>query len=96
MVKFMISEIMIVIAQESRLNGNISHNNTTPLNSTNSVGKNIVVTWLESNKTHANSAPMISVSHEDFWKLWWDEPARTKKIMPFNREWSHEECLAMR
>ena len=27
---------------------------------------------------------------------WWDEPPRTKKIMPFKRVWSEEECLAMR
>jgi hypothetical protein len=27
---------------------------------------------------------------------WWDELPRTKKIMPFKREWSKEECLAMR
>ena len=32
-------------------------------------GKNIVVTWLESNKTNANSTPTISVSNEDFWKI---------------------------
>jgi hypothetical protein len=25
---------------------------------------------------------------------WWDDP--TKKIMPYRREWSLEECLAMR
>jgi hypothetical protein len=24
---------------------------------------------------------------------WWDDP--TKKIIPYRREWSHEECLAM-
>jgi hypothetical protein len=27
---------------------------------------------------------------------WWDEPPKTKKIMPFKRAWSEEECLAMR
>ena len=26
----------------------------------------------------------------------WDEPTRIKKIMPLKREWSKEECLAMR
>jgi hypothetical protein len=62
----MISEIMVVIAQ---LNGNISSNSTTALNSTDSDGKNIVVTWLESNKTNANSTPTISVSNADFWKI---------------------------
>jgi hypothetical protein len=27
---------------------------------------------------------------------WWDEPSRTKMIMPFERAWLEEECLAMR
>jgi hypothetical protein len=27
---------------------------------------------------------------------WYDESPRTKKIMPFKRAWSEEECLAMR
>jgi hypothetical protein len=27
---------------------------------------------------------------------WWDEPSCAKKIMPFKRAWSEEECLAMR
>jgi hypothetical protein len=66
MVGFTISETLVVIAQP---NGNISRNNTTALNSTDSDGKNIVVTWLQSNKTNANSAPTISVSNEDFWKI---------------------------
>ena len=66
MVGFTISETLVVIAQPS---GNSSHNNTTALNSTDSDGKNIVVTWLRSNKTNTNSAPMISVSNEDFWKI---------------------------
>ena len=62
MVGFIISETLVVIAQPS---GNSSHNNTTALNSTDSEGKNIVVTWLESNKTNANRVPMISMSNED-------------------------------
>ena len=66
MVGFTISETLVVIAQP---NGNISRNNTTALNSTDSDGKNIIVTWLESNKTNANSTPTISVSNEDFWKI---------------------------
>jgi hypothetical protein len=66
MIGFMMSDTMVTIAQ---LNGNISHNNTTALNSTGSDGKNIVVIWLESNKTNVNSAPMISISNEDFWKI---------------------------
>ena len=61
MIVFTMSDTMVTIAQ---LNGNISHNNTTALNSTDSDGKNIVVTWLES-----NSAPMISITNEDFWKI---------------------------
>jgi hypothetical protein len=66
MIVFTMSDTMVTIAQ---LNGNISHNNTTALNSTDSDGKNIVVTWLESNKTNANSVPMISITNEDFWKI---------------------------
>ena len=65
MVGFMISETMAVIAQP---NGNISRNNTTALD-LGSDGKKIVVTWLESNKTNANSTLTISVSNEDFWKI---------------------------
>jgi hypothetical protein len=65
MVGFIISETLVAIAQPS---GNDSHN-TTALNSTDSDGKNIVVTWLQSNKTNANSTPTISVSNEDFWKI---------------------------
>lgn len=66
MVGFIISETLVAIAQPS---GNSSHNNTTALNSIDSDGKNIVVTWLQSNKTNANSTPTISVSNEDFWKI---------------------------
>ena len=65
LVGFTISETMVVIAQP---NGNISHNNTTDLD-LDSDSKNIVVTWLESNETNTNSAPMISVSNKDFWKI---------------------------
>ena len=61
------SDTKVTIA---RLNGNSSHNNTTALNSTDSDGKNIVVIWLESNKTNANRIPTISISNEDFWKIW--------------------------
>jgi hypothetical protein len=66
MVGFIISETLVAIAKQ---NGNSSHNNTTALNSTDSDGKNIVVTWLQSNKTNTISAPTISVSNEDFWKI---------------------------
>jgi hypothetical protein len=27
---------------------------------------------------------------------WWDEPSHAKKIMPSKREWSEDECMAMR
>ena len=27
---------------------------------------------------------------------WWDAPPRTRKILPFKRAWSEEECLVMR
>ena len=27
---------------------------------------------------------------------WWDEPSHATKIMPIKRDWSKEECLAMR
>ena len=60
------SDTMITMAQPD---DNISRNNTTALNSTDSDGKNIVVIWLESNKTNTISAPTISVSNEDFWKI---------------------------
>ena len=66
MVGFIISETLVAIAKQ---NGNSSHNNTTALNSTDSDGKNIIVTWLESNKTNTISDPTISVSNEDFWKI---------------------------
>jgi len=65
-VVFIISETLVAIAQPS---GNSSHNNTTALNSTDSDGKNIVVTWLQSNEANTISAPTISVSNEDFWKI---------------------------
>jgi hypothetical protein len=68
MVVFIISETLVAIAKQ---NGNNSHNNTAALNSTDSDGKNIVVIWLESNKTNTISAPTISVSNEDFWKIFW-------------------------
>jgi len=65
-VGFTISETLVTVAQPS---GNSSYNNTTALNSTDSDGKNIVVTWLQSNKTNANSTLTISVNNEDFWKI---------------------------
>jgi hypothetical protein len=70
MVGFPISETMIAIAQQ---NGNSSRNNTTgALDSIStkldSDSKNNIIIWLESNKTNANGAPIVSISNEDFWK----------------------------
>ncbi len=38
-------------------------------NSTNIDKQNIIVTWLETNKTKTSSVPMIMVSDQDFWKF---------------------------
>jgi hypothetical protein len=38
-------------------------------NSTNIDKQNIIVTWLETNKPEASSAPMIMVSDQDFWMV---------------------------
>jgi hypothetical protein len=51
---FMINETIVVTAQS---------------NSTNSERRNIIVTWLETNKTTTDSIPMISINGEDFWKI---------------------------
>jgi hypothetical protein len=64
-VGFLINETFVAIAQ---LNSSISNNSTTALNSKDSDGKKIVLTWIESNDTDFHSVPMISVNHEDFWK----------------------------
>jgi hypothetical protein len=65
-VGFLVNEVRVVIAQ---LNGNVSSNSTTALNSTDPEHKNIVLTWIESNDTKANRIPMITISNEDFWKI---------------------------
>jgi hypothetical protein len=66
MTGFTMGDNMITMAQP---NDDINRTNITALNSTDSDGKNIVVIWLESNRTNTTSAPMISVSNEDFWKI---------------------------
>jgi hypothetical protein len=66
MTGFTMGDNMITMAQP---NDNINRTNITVLNSTDSDGKNIVVTWLETNKTNTISTPTISVSNEDFWKI---------------------------
>ena len=56
MIAFMASETMIVTAQEH-------------INSTNSDKQEIIVTWLDANKTKTETVPAISISDEDFWKI---------------------------
>ena len=58
-IAFMGSEIMMVTAQEKLTN---------QINSTNSAKQTIIITWLEANKSKAESDPVISISNEDFWK----------------------------
>jgi hypothetical protein len=63
-VGFLINEALIAIAQ---LNGSISNNSTA--NSKDPDNKKLVLTWIESNDTDPHNVPMISVSYEDFWKI---------------------------
>jgi hypothetical protein len=56
MIAFMISETMMVTAQEQ-------------INSTNSDKQKIIVTWLQMNETKTESDPVIGVSNKDFWKF---------------------------
>ncbi len=55
---FIINESIFAIAQD---------NNQT--NSTKSDKQKIIVTWLEANKTKTDTVPVISISGEDFWKI---------------------------
>jgi hypothetical protein len=64
-VGFLINEASVAIAQ---LNGSISNNNATALNSKDPDGKKIVLTWIDSNDIDSHTVPMISVNHEDFWR----------------------------
>jgi hypothetical protein len=61
MITFMVNESMIVTAQEKLTN---------QINSTKSDKQKIIVTWLQVNKTKTDSTPIISVSSEDFRKIW--------------------------
>jgi hypothetical protein len=61
---FAISGIVNATAQDRKLNYQISQNNSTNIDK-----QNIIVTWLETNKTKASSAPMIMVSDQDFWMV---------------------------
>ena len=40
-----------------------------PTNSTKSDKPKIIVAWLEANKTKTDTVPVISISGEDFWKI---------------------------
>jgi len=40
-----------------------------PTNSTKSDKPKIIVPWLEANKTKTDTVPVISISGEDFWKI---------------------------
>jgi hypothetical protein len=61
MIGFMVSETIVATAQDST---NQSHRS-----SANSDKQTILVTWLETNNTKTGSTPVISVSSEDFWKI---------------------------
>jgi hypothetical protein len=60
MITFIVSEAMMVTAQEKLTN---------QINSTNSDKKKITIIWLEDNKTKTDTVPAISISGEDFWKI---------------------------
>ena len=56
----MINETLVVTAQEKQMNAS---------NSTNLEKPNLIVTWIETNDTKTSDAQVISVSGEDFWKV---------------------------
>jgi len=55
---FIVNESMVAPAQDNN-----------PTNSTKSDKPKIIVTWLEANKTNTETVPVISISGEDFWKI---------------------------
>jgi hypothetical protein len=61
MIGIIINEIIFATAQDST---NQSHRG-----SSKSEKQTLVVTWLETNNTKTGSAPVNSVSSEDFWKI---------------------------
>ena len=63
MIGFMINESIVVTAQS---------------NATNSERRNIIVTWLETNKTMTDNIPMVSISGEEFWTIF--EPLLEQSI----------------
>jgi hypothetical protein len=56
----MINETLVVTAQEKQVNAS---------NSTNLEKPNLIVTWIETNDTKTSDSHVISVSGEDFWKV---------------------------
>ena len=55
---FIVNESMVAPAQDNN-----------PTNSTKSDKPKIIVTWLEANKIKTDTAQVISISGEDFWKI---------------------------
>ncbi len=58
----------IIVATGFAISG-IAQESFSQSNSTNLNKQNIIVTWLETNKPKASSAPMIMVSDQDFWMV---------------------------
>jgi hypothetical protein len=55
---FIVNESMVATAQDNN-----------PTNSTKSDKPKIIVTWVEANNTYTDTVPVISISGEDFWKI---------------------------
>lgn len=71
MIGFMISETAVATAEEKQMNESFSQSNFTDR-------KNIVVTWLETNKTMPENVKVFSISDEDFWMVF--EPLLEQSI----------------
>lgn len=67
----MISETAVATAEEKQMNESLSQSNFTDK-------KNIVVTWLETNKTMPENVKVFSISDEDFWMVF--EPLLEQSI----------------
>lgn len=71
LIGFMISETSVATAEEKQMNESFSQSNFTDR-------KNIVVTWLETNKTMPENVKVFSISDEDFWMVF--EPLLEQSI----------------
>ena len=71
MIGFMISETAVATAEEKQMNESFSQSNFTDR-------KNIVVTWLETNKTMPENVKVFSISDKDFWTVF--EPLLEQSI----------------